>query len=254
MAIAAAAMTAVAAQPSTTCHGEAVKSPMILRRLAMIIIATMMGTTMTPFSTALQISALIGSSADEVDGDAEHDGQRDHEVERPRPAQRLLEPDAPAARLADGIGRRACQHRHGQQAGADEAQAEQEERRIASDRLQRLGRLLGGLDVGLARRMQRHGRGQDDEEGDEVGDPHADPGVPADAIEFALRLLGASNQRTGLVIGSLVFDLLRALPEEEVGADGGAEYRDDQGERSRRRARTSAAARPASPRASRSSP
>ena len=37
---------------------------MILRWLTMIIIATMIGTTMTPFTTALQISALMGSSGE----------------------------------------------------------------------------------------------------------------------------------------------------------------------------------------------
>ena len=39
------------------------------------------------------------------------------------------------------------------------------------------------------------------------------------------------EQRPGLGIGLLVLDLLRALPEEQVGADGGAEDGDDQGQR-----------------------
>ena len=44
MATAAAAITAVANQPSTTCQRAATNRPISLRRLAMIIIATMIGT------------------------------------------------------------------------------------------------------------------------------------------------------------------------------------------------------------------
>ena len=62
MATAAAVTTAVAAQPSTSCQGDATNRPISLRRLAMIIIATMIGTTMTPLTTALHNSALMGSS------------------------------------------------------------------------------------------------------------------------------------------------------------------------------------------------
>jgi hypothetical protein len=53
----------------------------------------------------------------------------------------------------------------------------------------------------------------------------------ATRLELALRLLGPADQGTGVVIGPLFFDFLRTLPEEEIGADGGAEDRHDQGER-----------------------
>ena len=52
IAMAAAAMMAVAAQPSTRCQRAATNSPISLGRLATTIIAAMIGTTMTPFTTA----------------------------------------------------------------------------------------------------------------------------------------------------------------------------------------------------------
>ena len=93
--------------------------------------------------------------------------------------------DADRAEQPPGV----VEHRHGEQPGADDAGREEEKSEFARQRAQRLGRLRRGLDVGLARRMQGHGRRQDDEEGDKVGDTHADPGFPADARELARRLL-----------------------------------------------------------------
>jgi hypothetical protein len=55
------------------------------------------------------------------------------------------------------------QDRHGEQPGADHAGGEEHERERAEEGGQRLGRLAGGLDVGLAVRMEHGGRGQDDE-------------------------------------------------------------------------------------------
>ncbi len=46
-----------------------------------------------------------------------------------------------AERLAHRIGGRAGEHRHGQQAGADDAQGEDRKHQRAADRPQRLGRL-----------------------------------------------------------------------------------------------------------------
>ncbi len=78
----------------------------------------------------------------------------------------------------------------------------------------------------------------DDEQGDEVGEAHADVGVDADAAELGRRLLGRALQRLG--VGALLdlLDLLLGLPEEQVGADRGAEDRDHHGEIVRRRTRS----------------
>ena len=54
---------------------------------------------------------------------------------------------------------------------------------FAGDRLERLGRLLRGLDVGLAVGVQRRGRGQHDEEGDDVRHAHADTRSPRRCAE-----------------------------------------------------------------------
>ena len=60
--IAAAAIAAVASQPRDISHGVNVNCPIICRREAISMIMTMIGTAATPLITALQISALIGSS------------------------------------------------------------------------------------------------------------------------------------------------------------------------------------------------
>jgi hypothetical protein len=44
------------------------------------------------------------------------------------------------------------------------------------------------------------------------------------------RLLGRVDQRLGLGIFPLIFDLFARLPEEEIGADGGAKDGDDDGQ------------------------
>ena len=66
MPTAAAVMTAVASQPSVLSQGFRAKSPMTSRREAMCMIKTMMGTAATPLTTALKISALIGSSGEKL--------------------------------------------------------------------------------------------------------------------------------------------------------------------------------------------
>ena len=51
---------------------------------ATIIIATMIGTTMTPFTHGAPDQRLDGIERREADADAQQDGERDHDVERPR--------------------------------------------------------------------------------------------------------------------------------------------------------------------------
>ena len=63
---AAAAMTAVASHPNTLSAPDNTNLPMIFLLDVMSIIITMTGTETTPLITALQNSALIGSSGEKV--------------------------------------------------------------------------------------------------------------------------------------------------------------------------------------------
>src|ERR1700744_2291967 len=65
MVMVAAAITAVESQPSPPKTQPARKSPILWRLPATYINAAIIGTAMTPFSTALQYSALIGSIGDQ---------------------------------------------------------------------------------------------------------------------------------------------------------------------------------------------
>ena len=58
----AAAITAVEIQPSVPSTGPIRNLPIFLRWLATYIIAIIIGTAITPLRTALQYSALMGSS------------------------------------------------------------------------------------------------------------------------------------------------------------------------------------------------
>ena len=83
-----------------------------------------------------------------------------------------------------------------------------------------------GRDIGDAGRVQRDGRRQNNEEGDEAGKPHANVSVPGDSVEFGGRVLRMIEERA--VAGKcLVFHFFRALPEEHIGADRRAEHGDD---------------------------
>ena len=66
MPTAAAVVTAVAIQPSVFSHGLRTNSPMTSRREAMCMIMTIIGTAATPLTTALQNSALTGSSGEKL--------------------------------------------------------------------------------------------------------------------------------------------------------------------------------------------
>jgi hypothetical protein len=79
--------------------------------------------------------------------------------------------------------------------------------------------------------LHANGRRQDDEEGDEVGKRHADPGVRLHAAELLLALFGSVFGRRFRGVRALVFHFFRGLPEEQIGADGGPEDRDDGGQR-----------------------
>src|SRR5438132_1618628 len=91
----------------------------------------------------------------------------------------------------------------------------------------RMRRLLGSLDVGDALRVQRDRGRQHDEERDEVRESHADPGVEPDAREVRLRLDVCVAERLVARSRAKLLDLLRGLPEEEIGADRRAEDGDE---------------------------
>ena len=140
IATAATAIIRVVTQPNTRWVRVAVNRPICLELDATIIMATSTGTTITPLTTALQTSALIGSS-----------GERSMAMPRRMAAaivesagllRGMFQPGRPGEQLAGGISDRARQHRHGKQAGADDADAEQDEGKFTGNRLERLGRLL----------------------------------------------------------------------------------------------------------------
>jgi hypothetical protein len=66
MLMAATAITALASQPRVISHGLRVNWPITRRREPISIIMTMIGTAATPLITALQNSALIGSSGPQI--------------------------------------------------------------------------------------------------------------------------------------------------------------------------------------------
>ncbi len=74
-------------------------------------------------------------------------------------------------------------------------------------------------------RIEGRRRGDDDEQGDRIGQAHADIGIDADPLELGARLLGRALQRPGMRRLLDLLDLLLGLPEEEIGTDRGAQDR-----------------------------
>ena len=200
MPMAAAAITALASQPRACSHGVSVNSPITCRRDAISMIMTMIGTAATPLITALQNKRLDRVERGEIEHRADKGRHRDRAVKRARAAGTLGQPDPPVQRLAHRVGGAAGQHRQCQHSGADDAQCEDGKGEAAGDRAQRLGRLGGGLDVGDAVRVQRRRRRQHDEQGDDVGETHADDRVELHADHLPGACSGASI--SGLALGS----------------------------------------------------
>jgi len=97
----------------------------------MIMVKTMIGTATTPFSTALQNSALIGSI---VEYHAEASRERDRAVEGLRRLRLARETTGPLQCLGQGISRGPGQHRHREQAGADDAKRKEDKGKGPGDR------------------------------------------------------------------------------------------------------------------------
>ena len=141
MPTAARAIAAVESQPRLASNGLSVNWPITRVREAISMIMTMIGTAATPLITALQNSALIGSSGLKLSSAPINVAAAIVAVERRRARGAAGQPDRPAQRLAHRVGRAARQHRDRQQAGADDPQREDGEGERAGDRAQRLGRL-----------------------------------------------------------------------------------------------------------------
>ena len=78
--------------------------------------------------------------------------------------------------------------------------------------------------------MQGRRRGDHDRQADECRDRHPDIGVEADALDGARGLFGRADEGLALRLDALVLGLLARLPEEQEGADRGAEDGDDGGD------------------------
>ena len=126
--------------------------------------------------------------------------------------------------LGHRIGRSPCQHRHGKQAGADNAAGKQQEGQHTGNRTQRLGGLRGGIDGDNTLTVQRGGSGENNGKGDDIGKHHADAGVPFDAVDMAV-LVKRRVAQSGSAMELQFLHLLSRLPDEHIGTDGGAEHR-----------------------------
>ena len=82
----------------------------------------MIGTEITPLTIALRTSALIGSTSKAPIAEPIPVARDDDQVEAARLVEAAREPGLPAEQLAHRVGGRAGEHRHGEQAGADDAE------------------------------------------------------------------------------------------------------------------------------------
>src|SRR5450631_664214 len=101
---------------------------------------------------------------------------------------------------------------------------------MTCERLQRFGCLLGSLDIGLALRVKRRRRGQDDRPRDDVRERHPEKRVETDARKLSRRLLRRLLHRVLWCVAFDFLDLLRSLPKEQVWADRRTEDGDQRGE------------------------
>ncbi len=153
------------------------------------------------------------------EADPGHQAGADRAIEHRRVPRGRIEAAAQPPGVDDAIGGAGRVGRHRQQAAADDAQREDQRGGASRDRPQGAGGLPGARDGGLSMRVE-HGRAhQHDADRYRAGDQHAGPGVERDAAPLVAR--GRFGARRGLVL--LVFE--RGLPDEQVGADGGAEHR-----------------------------
>ena len=152
------------------------------------MIKTMIGTAAMPLTTALKISALIGSSGEKLRSAPTSVAPAIATIEGRRPARALGEPDPPAERLAKSVSRAPGQNRHREQSRADDAEREDHEGQIARDGLESLRGVRRGFDVRHAVCMERRRGRQHDEKRDHIGKAHANHRVEPDALKLAAAL------------------------------------------------------------------
>ena len=220
-------MTAVAAQPSSSSGREAVKRPITLWRETTTIIAIISGTAARPLSTALQNKARIGSIGDQSMSRPMKRRDDDDRIEAGGLPRLVLEPFLPAEHLGDGEGGRAGEDRHGEETGADDADREQAEGERPATGRSASAACAAELIWVMPWRCRVAAVGHDDRKRDEVGKGHADQRVDAHPAKLLHR---AARRLPDRMLVRRVRDLLgflRALPEEQIRADGRAEQGDD---------------------------
>ena len=165
--------------------------------------------TWTP--TSSEITGTPGTIATRVEID-DHRRDQAHEDRclLGPPADPLLEAEA----LGDDVGGGDRQDRRGEQAGAEQADPEEELGVLAGERLQRLGGVGGRADRVDAADVEGRAGGDDDEGGDEVGEDR-----PADRLA-----------RLGLQVGlgRPALDRRRLQVELHVGGDRRPRHRDEE--------------------------
>ena len=131
--IVARAITKVASHPPTTIDRGSVKRPITRPLVEISIMTAITGAATTPLSTALQYSALIGSIGEKLSA-TPTSCHRDRRVERLGASWLTRQAVGQSKALAEGVGGRSGQHRHGQHSGADDADGKQREGERACDR------------------------------------------------------------------------------------------------------------------------
>ena len=221
------AIAAVQTQPRAQSGHGRVNRPITLGCIAMIMMTPMSGTATIPFSTRRPEQRLDRIETDEIDEDPHQRRDGDRRIEgfcvqrSPRQSRR------PAQCLAQCVGRRACQHRHREQADPDDADREDRKSEQPGQRAQRLGSLRRCLDIRHSGGVQCCRSGDDDEQADQIGIAHPEIGIEANPPDLAWRLLGRIEKRFGVWVDLLVLGFLRGLPEEAVRRDRGAEHGDN---------------------------
>ena len=166
---------------------------------------------------------------EEIEQHATRDRARKDEVEVAAAPRGEVEPRPPAEDLGDGKGGRASQDRDRQEPRADQPEREEEVGGVAGERPQGFGGLARRRDLGEPRAVEGRRRREDDEVHHDVREEHARVHVEPGVGEL-VRRRAAPLRRRSPAARLLLLDLLRRLPEEEIGRDRRAEDPDERGD------------------------
>ncbi len=183
----------------------------------------------------------VADSTRILDGVLREHGQQDpgdqsdaqQEIEEGRTPGRVFQTPPLVEESGHARRSRGSKHRHGKDAGADEAHGEEQARVGARDGLQCLGGLSGAADL-LVMSAEGCRAGHHDREHDQHGEDHPGEHVQPAGSQTPLRLPGRPVFQSRRIAALEVFctellHTLRGLPEEHVRADRRAQHRDDQG-------------------------